>query len=80
MGISFAPLRDFLEKKGLPRGHLRDACGLSGATVAKIFKDEPTSFEVLDTLCRTLGLPVHGVIRFEDAAFKRAKPRKGSSP
>ena len=48
-------------------------------TVAKVSKDEPIEFEVLDRICRAMGLKVEQVIRYEDAPFKKGK-RKVKKP
>jgi putative transcriptional regulator len=76
MGITYAPLWKVLERRKLPKGYLREEVGLSSMTVAKLFKNEPITFSVLDRICMTMGLRVQDVIRYEDAPFKKAKPRK----
>jgi putative transcriptional regulator len=76
MGISFSPLLAILEERELRIGYLREAVGLSGATVAKINKGEPVTFEVLDRICSVMGLRIDEVIQHEEVPFKKAKPRE----
>lgn len=71
MAITYAPLREVMRKRGLPKGYLRETVGLSGMTVAKLSKDEPIEFEVLDRICRVMGLKIEEVICYEDAPFKK---------
>jgi DNA-binding Xre family transcriptional regulator len=50
--ITYAPLWKVLERQKLPKGYLREGVGLSSMTVAKLFKNEPINFTVLDRICR----------------------------
>lgn len=79
MGIVYAPLLAILAERGLRIGYLRDPVGLSGATVAKIHKGEPVTFEVLDRICSVMGLRIEEVIQYEDSPFIKAKPRESQN-
>jgi hypothetical protein len=45
-------------------------------TTNKISHDDPVSFEVLDTICREMGLRVEEVIKYIEGPFRRAPLRK----
>lgn len=76
MGITYEPLLKVLADRGLPKGYLREEVGLSGMTVAKLSKDEPIEMEILDKICRVMGLKVEEVIRYEDTPFRKANRKK----
>jgi DNA-binding Xre family transcriptional regulator len=81
LSITFEPLRETLKRKGLNLNYLRKprtegGLGLSSMTTNKISHDDPVSFEVLDTICREMGLRVEEVIRYVEGPYQKAKPRK----
>jgi len=65
-----------MENQKLPKGYLREKVCLSPATVARIFKNEPVSFEVLDRICSVMKVQIQDVIMYEEKPFIKAKPRK----
>jgi len=85
MSITFEPLKGVLKKKGLKLNYLRTpkdkgGLGISSCTVNKISHDQPVSFEILDTICREMRLPIGKVIQYNDGPFKRAPLKKRDYP
>lgn len=81
LSITFEPLRETLKSRGLNLNYLRKprtegGLGLSSMTTNKISHDDPVSFEVLDTICREMGLRVEEVIKYIEGPFQRAPLRK----
>ena len=55
MGISYKKLWKLLIDKDMTKMDLRQATGVSTATIARMSKDEPVSMEVLMKVCKVLG-------------------------
>lgn len=54
LSISYKPLWKLLIDKGLKRQDLREMTGLSGATIAKLGRDENVTTGVLVRICAAL--------------------------
>ena len=54
MGISYKRLWKLLIDKDMTKMDLRQATGVSTATIARMSKDEPVSMEVLMKVCEVL--------------------------
>lgn len=78
MSITFSPLWNIIKKKKLPKGYLREKVGLSPATVARIFKDEPVTLEVIDRICSVMEVQIQDIIQYEEKPFSKAKSRNKS--
>jgi DNA-binding Xre family transcriptional regulator len=65
MSISFRPLWISLAERGMSKSNLREALGISTATLARMGKDEFVSMQVVDDICSKLDVPIEKVIRYE---------------
>lgn len=54
MGITYDGLFNLLKEKNLSKTELKNMLGISSATLAKLSKNEPVSFKVIEDICRTL--------------------------
>ncbi|MEW6903231.1 helix-turn-helix transcriptional regulator [Trueperella pyogenes] len=59
--ISYKPLWKLLIDKNLKRQDLREMSGLSGATIAKLGRNENVTTGVLVRICEALGCQLHEV-------------------
>ncbi|GMA62188.1 helix-turn-helix domain-containing protein [Alicyclobacillus fastidiosus] len=60
--FSYGPLVATLHRKHMVKIDLKEAIGISSATLAKIGRDEYVSMEVLDKICTYLQCQVEDVI------------------
>ena len=60
--ITFDPLWRVLKSKGMNKGDLQKATGLSSSTVAKLAKNEKVSLDVVDRICKELHVPIYDVV------------------
>ncbi|GFN32526.1 helix-turn-helix transcriptional regulator [Paenibacillus xylaniclasticus] len=64
--LTYEPLRNLLDYKGIKLTDLIKEGGFSSSTVAKINKDEPIRFDVLDRFCSILDVSVEEIIQYRD--------------
>lgn len=62
MGISYKKLWKLLIDKDMTKMDLRQATGVSTATIARMSKDEPVSMEVLMKVCKVLRCNVGDIV------------------
>lgn len=65
--ISFEPLRNILEERGITTYYLRNKCGLNNLdnkTIQRLMCDESVSTNTLNSLCNILGCDISEIIRF----------------
>lgn len=62
MGISYKKLWKLLIDKDMTKMDLRQATGVSTATIARMSKDEPVSMEVLMKICNVLNCNMGDVV------------------
>ena len=60
--ITFDPLWQILKTKGMNKGDLQKAAGLSSSTVAKLAKNEKVSLDVIERICTELKCPIYDVV------------------
>ncbi len=65
--ITFNPLWKTLKSKGMNKGDLQKATGLSSSTVAKLAKNEKVSLDVVDRICSELKVPIYDVVEHDPA-------------
>lgn len=62
MGISYKKLWKLLIDKDMTKMNLRQAIGVSTATIARMSKDEPVSMEVLMKVCKAFRCNVGDIV------------------
>ena len=62
MGISYKKLWKLLIDKDMTKMDLRQATGVSTATIARMSKDAPVSMEVLMKICKVLNCNMGDVV------------------
>ena len=65
--ISFEPLRNILEERGISTYYLRNKCGfnnLDSKTIQRLMSDESVSTNTLNSLCNILGCDISEIVRF----------------
>ena len=65
--ITFEPLRNMLEKKGISTYYLRNKCGLNNLdnkTIQRLMCDESVSTNTLNSLCNILECDISEIIKF----------------
>ena len=60
--ITFDPLWQILKTKGMNKGDLQKAEGLSSSTVAKLAKNKKVSLDVIERICTKLKCPIYDVV------------------
>lgn len=64
--ISYNPLWITLINKGMNKGDLREATGLSCGTMASMGKNEPVNLKQIDRICKVLHCRVEDVIEYKE--------------
>ncbi|WP_331274796.1 helix-turn-helix domain-containing protein [Schaalia sp. lx-100] len=62
--FTFKPLWKVLIDLEMSKTGFAEQCGISKSTLSKMGRDEYVSLEVIDRICRTLGVPVESVIKY----------------
>ena len=62
MSFSYKKLLKLMIDRNISKGQLRQALGISQATLAKLTKDEFVSLDVLDKICNYLDCEIEDVI------------------
>lgn len=65
--ISFEPLRQILNKRGITTYYLRNKCGiynLDSKTIQRIMSDESVSTNTLNALCNVLECDISEIMTF----------------
>ena len=62
--ISYNPLWHTLLDRGMNKGDLKDATGLSYGTMASMGKNEPVSMDTMDKICKALHCNIGDVMDF----------------
>lgn len=65
MSFSYKNLWNTLERYNMSKTDLRQALGLSTATLAKLSSDQPVALDILDKICTELGCSLNDVITYE---------------
>lgn len=65
MSFSYKKLWNTLERRNMTKTDLRQALGLSTATLAKLSSDQPVALDILDKICTELGCSLNDVITHE---------------
>lgn len=60
--ISYKPLFRLLLEKDMTKTHLRQAVGISTATLAKLSKNEYVSMEVMVKICKYLNCGIEDIV------------------
>jgi len=62
MPFSYKKLLKLMIDRDISKGQLRQALGISQATLAKLAKDEFVSLEVLDKICEYLNCEIEDIL------------------
>jgi putative transcriptional regulator len=65
MSFTYKPLWKLLIEKDLNKTALKEATGISAATLAKMGKDEYISMEILDKLCTHFSVQPNDIIEWK---------------
>ena len=63
MSFSYKKLLKLMIDRDISKGQLRQALGISQATLAKLAKDEFVSLEVLDKICNYLDCEIEDILQ-----------------
>ena len=64
MSLSYKPLWDMLEEKGISKMEFAKSVGISNATLAKLGKDEPISLTTVDKICNEYDCDIENVVKY----------------
>lgn len=64
--ISYNPLWKTLIDKGMNKGDLKNATGLSYGTIAAMGKNEPVNLKQIDRICKALQCQIEDVIEYRE--------------
>lgn len=65
--ISFEPLRQILQERGISTYYLRNKCGvnnLDNKTIQRLMVDDSVSTNTLNALCNILGCDISEIVKF----------------
>ena len=62
--ISYNPLWKTLIDKGMNKGDLKEATGISFGTMASMGKNEPVNLKQIDRICKVLHCKIDDVIEY----------------
>lgn len=66
MPISYNKLWKLTIDKNLNKTQLRDKCGITSATLARLSKNKGVSLEALERICRTLQCDIGDIVEFTE--------------
>lgn len=64
MAFSYDNLWEILEEKQMTKEDLKNATGMSSATIAKLGKNETINMKSLEKICEVLKCEIEDVIKF----------------
>lgn len=64
MSVSYNKLWKLLIDRGMNKTALREATGLSPATIAKLSKNKPVMVDVLEKICSVLGCDIGDICEY----------------
>lgn len=64
MGLRYYKLFDCLNRRGMKKGDLADAAGLSAPTIAKLSKGETVRSDVIERICAALGVQPGDIMEY----------------
>ena len=76
MGISYKPLFRMLLEKDMKKTELREACGLSLNTIAKLSKNETINMETLQKICRYFDCQFSDIVEYIPDDSKKHPPKR----
>ena len=71
--ISFQPLREIIEERGITTYFLRNKCGiynLDSKTINRLMNDESVSTNTLNSLCHILDCEISDIVIFIPDEYK----------
>lgn len=63
LSLSYKPLWDMLEEKGISKMEFAKSVGISNATLAKLGKDEPISLTTVDKICNEYDCDIEDIVK-----------------
>lgn len=66
MAYQYNKLWDILAQRNISKSQLRDAIGLSSATLAKLSNNKIVSLEILAKICKLLNCRIEDIVTYED--------------
>lgn len=64
MAFSYDNLWEVLEEKNMTKEDLKEATGMSSATIAKLGKNETINMKSLEKICKVLECDIGNIIEF----------------
>lgn len=63
--VSYSPLWELLTERKIKKTELMTGIGVSSKTLAKLFKNENVSIEVIDKICSYLDCEIGDVVKIQ---------------
>ena len=76
MGITYKKLWHLLLDKNMNKGDLRQAAGISAASVAKLSKGENVQTEILAKICAALDCDTSDIMEFDNSPTRESQNKK----
>ncbi|EXG87814.1 DNA-binding transcriptional regulator, XRE family [Lacrimispora sphenoides] len=67
--ITYYKLLDMLNRQGMTREQLKNAAGLSSATMTKISKQESVTLKTIDSICRVMKCQPGDILQYNDMTY-----------
>lgn len=77
--ITYYKLLDILNKRHMTREQLKNAAGISSATMTKISKQESVTLKTVDSICRVLECQPGDLLTFDPMTYEEYKERFGTT-
>lgn len=71
MALRYFKLFDVLQRRGMRKGDLIEAAGLSWPTMSKLSKGQPMNSEIIDRICGALGVQPGDIMEYIDEKTER---------
>ncbi|PET65076.1 transcriptional regulator [Bacillus sp. AFS001701] len=66
MAISYVKLWKLAIEKELNKTQLRDCCGITSATLARLSKNQGVSLDALERICKALDCKIGDIVEFTE--------------
>jgi len=66
MGINYGPLWKLLIDRKMTKTELRLKVGFTTSALAKMNKNQPVSLGIIESICKTLSVPISEVVEYKE--------------
>ncbi len=64
--INYEPFRVYVAANNIKKKDIMQKTGISSSTMSKLKHDQYVSLEIIDKLCKALGIDIKDIVRYKD--------------